>query len=396
MDKNLIQTIVEKYSFSEKQIKSVLELLEDNNTVPFIARYRKEATGGLDEVEIKQIDDEYRYMENLQKRKDEVIHSIEQQGMLTEDLKKDIIKQTKLQRVEDLYRPYKQKKKTRATEAKRKGLEPLAKWLLQKNLDKNVDEKAQEFINEEVSTVEDAIKGAQDIIAEQVSDDPKYRSRLLKDVYHQGQIVSAKKKKAEDEKEIFSMYYDYSEPVKRVANHRILAMNRGEKEKVLNVKIEFDTSRIKKDIERQLIQVNNEANPYIAEAIEDSLKRLIMPSIEREVRGDLTQKAETHAIDVFSENLRNLLLQPPMKGKQILGVDPAFRTGCKLAVINPFGTFIAKSVIYPHPPKSKIEASEKELVNMIKDYQIELLAIGNGTASRETEQFVANVIKNIN
>lgn len=195
MDKNLIQTIVEKYSFSEKQIKSVLELLEDNNTVPFIARYRKEATGGLDEVEIKQIDDEYRYMENLQKRKDEVIHSIEQQGMLTEDLKKDIIKQTKLQRVEDLYRPYKQKKKTRATEAKRKGLEPLAKWLLQKNLDKNVDEKAQEFINEEVSTVEDAIKGAQDIIAEQVSDDPKYRSRLLKDVYHQCQIVSAKKKK---------------------------------------------------------------------------------------------------------------------------------------------------------------------------------------------------------
>ncbi|WP_287176210.1 Tex-like N-terminal domain-containing protein, partial [Staphylococcus sp.] len=260
MDKNLIQTIVEKYSFSEKQIKSVLELLEDNNTVPFIARYRKEATGGLDEVEIKQIDDEYRYMENLQKRKDEVIHSIEQQGMLTEDLKKDIIKQTKLQRVEDLYRPYKQKKKTRATEAKRKGLEPLAKWLLQKNLDKNVDEKAQEFINEEVSTVEDAIKGAQDIIAEQVSDDPKYRSRLLKDIYHQGQIVSAKKKKAEDEKEIFSMYYDYSEPVKRVANHRILAMNRGEKEKVLNVKIEFDTSRIKKDIERQLIQVNNEAS----------------------------------------------------------------------------------------------------------------------------------------
>lgn len=275
-------------------------------------------------------------------------------------------------------------------------MEPLAKWLLQKNLDKNVDEKAQEFINEEVSTIEDAIKGAQDIIAEQVSDDPKYRSRLLKDVYHQGQIVSAKKKKAEDEKEIFSMYYDYSEPVKRVANHRILAMNRGEKEKVLNVKIEFETSRIKKDIERQLIQVNNEASPYIAEAIEDSLKRLIMPSIEREVRGDLTQKAETHAIYVFSENLRNLLLQPPMKGKQILSVDPAFRTGCKLAVINPFGTFIAKSVIYPHPPKSKIEASEKELVNMIKDYQIELLAIGNGTASRETEQFVANVIKNIN
>lgn len=393
MDKNLIQTIVEKYNFSEKQIKSVLELLEDNNTVPFIARYRKEATGGLDEVEIKQIDDEYRYMENLQKRKEEVIHSIEQQGMLTDELKSDILKQTKLQRVEDLYRPYKQKKKTRATEAKRKGLEPLAQWLIQGKLDKKIEDKAEEFLNEEISNIEEALGGAQDIIAEHISDNPKYRSRILKDVYHQGQITTSKKKNAEDEKEIFAMYYDYSEPVKRVANHRILAMNRGEKEKALSVKIEFDTTRIKKDIERQVIKANNEGAIYIEAAIKDSLKRLIMPSIEREIRGDLTQKAETHAIDVFSENLRNLLLQPPMKGKQILGVDPAFRTGCKLAVINPFGTFIAKSVIYPHPPKSKTEAAEKELVNMIKDYQIELLAIGNGTASRETEQFVANVIK---
>lgn len=393
MDKNLIQTIVEKYNFSEKQIKSVLELLEDNNTVPFIARYRKEATGGLDEVEIKQIDDEYRYMENLQKRKEEVIHSIEQQGMLTDELKSDILKQTKLQRVEDLYRPYKQKKKTRATEAKRKGLEPLAQWLVQGKLDKKIEDKAEEFLNEEISNIEEALEGAQDIIAEHISDNPKYRSRILKEVYHQGQITTSKKKNAEDEKEIFAMYYDYSEPVKRVANHRILAMNRGEKEKVLSVKIEFDTTRIQKDIERQVIKANNEGAIYIEAAIKDSLKRLIMPSIEREIRGDLTQKAETHAIDVFSENLRNLLLQPPMKGKQILGVDPAFRTGCKLAVINPFGTFIAKSVIYPHPPKSKTEAAEKELVNMIKDYQIELLAIGNGTASRETEQFVANVIK---
>ncbi|MBL7574147.1 RNA-binding transcriptional accessory protein [Staphylococcus saccharolyticus] len=394
MDNTLIQTIVDKYQFSVKQIKSVLELLENNNTVPFIARYRKEATGGLDEVEIKQIDDEYRYMENLQKRKEEVIHSIKQQGLLTDELKMDIFKQTKLQRVEDLYRPFKQKEKTRATEAKRKGLEPLAQWFLQPKLNMRVEEKAKTFLNEEVTTINDVIKGAEDIIAEQISDNPKYRSRILKDMYCQGQIVSSKKKKAEDEKEIYSMYYDYSEPIRRVANHRILAMNRGEKEKVLSVKIEFDTTCVQQDIEKYEIKTKNEASEYIKEAITDSLKRLIMPSIEREIRGDLTDKAETHAIEVFSENLRNLLLQSPMKGKRILGVDPAFRTGCKLAVINPFGTFIAKSVIYPHPPKAKTIEAEKELVNLIRDYNIQLLAIGNGTASRETEQFVATVIKN--
>ncbi|MEK4309157.1 Tex family protein [Staphylococcus sp. FSL M8-0207] len=393
MDNSLIETIVSKYQFSEKQIKAVLKLLKENNTVPFIARYRKEATGGLDEVEIKQINDEYNYMLNLQKRKEEVIHNIDQQGLLTSDLKQDILTQTKLQRVEDLYRPYKRKKKTRATEAKRKGLEDLADWFSQSKLDTKIEDKAQLFLNDEVTTIEDAIEGAKDIIAERISDNPQYRSKILKDVFNQGLIVSSKKKKAEDEKQTFSMYYDYKEPIKRIANHRVLAMNRGEKEKVLSIKIDFDTTRIQREIANVEIKTQNEATPFIKEAIQDSLKRLILPSIEREIRGDLTQNAESHAIDVFSENLRNLLLQPPMKGKQILGVDPAFRTGCKLAVVNPFGTFIAKGVIYPHPPISKVEAAEKELVKMISDYNIELLAIGNGTASRETEQFVAQVIK---
>lgn len=387
--------IVSKYQFSEKQVKSVLELLEENNTVPFIARYRKEATGGLDEVQIKQISDEYQYVANLQKRKDEVIHNIEQQGLLTNELKEAILKQTKLQCVEDLYRPFKQKKKTRATEAKRKGLESLAQWISD-GQQGELSKKAEAYINDEVATVDEAIQGALDIIAEHVSDNPKYRSRILKDIYRQGNIVTAKKKKADDEKETFAMYYDYVEPIKNVANHRVLAMNRGEKEKVLSVKVEFDTQQIASAIEKNEVKSNNPHGDYIKLAIEDSLKRLIMPSIEREIRADLTEKAEQHAIEVFSENLKHLLLQPPMKGKQILGVDPAFRTGCKLAVINPYGTFIDKSVIYPHPPKSKVEASEKEIVRMIKENNIELIAIGNGTASRETEQFVADVIKKYN
>ncbi|MBF2757824.1 MULTISPECIES: Tex family protein [unclassified Staphylococcus] len=395
MNKNLIDEITTKYQFSEKQVKSLLSLLEDNNTVPFIARYRKEATGGLDEVQIKQISDEYQYVANLQKRKEEVIHNIEQQGLLTNELREDILKQTKLQRVEDLYRPFKQKKKTRATEAKRKGLESLAKWIYD-GQQGDLKQKAESFITDEVTNIDEAIQGALDIIAEHVSDNPKYRSRILKELYRQGSIVTTKKKKAEDEKEIFAMYYDYVEPIRHVANHRVLAMNRGEKEKILSIKIEFDTKQVASSIEKSEIKHQNPHRDYIKLAIEDSLKRLIMPSIEREIRADLTSKAEQHAIEVFSENLKHLLLQPPMKGKQILGVDPAFRTGCKLAVINPFGTFIDKSVIYPHPPKSKIEASEKEIVRMIKENHVELIAIGNGTASRETEQFVANVIKKYN
>lgn len=393
MDSNLIQSIKEKYKFSSKQINAVLTLLEEKNTVPFIARYRKEQTGGLDEVEIKQINDEYQYMVNLQKRKEEVIHNIEEQGLLTTELKNDILKQTKLQRVEDLYRPYKQKKKTRATEAKRKGLEPFAKWLKNPSLDMTIEDKATQFFNEEIENIEQAIQGAQDIIAEKVSDEPKYRTKILKDTFQHGKIVTQKKKNAEDDQEIFSMYYDYSEPIKKIANHRTLAINRGEKEKILTVKIDMDIQGVENFIRKHEMIHHHEGSTIIENAISDSLKRLIMPSIEREIRGDLTEKAEKHAIDVFSENLRNLLLQPPMKGKQILGVDPAFRTGCKLAVINPFGTFIAKGVIYPHPPVNKKEDAEKTFVQFVNNYDVDLIAIGNGTASRETEQFVASMIQ---
>ncbi|WP_390485436.1 Tex family protein [Staphylococcus pseudintermedius] len=374
-------------------MEAVLKLLEEKNTVPFIARYRKEVTGGLDEVEIKQIADEYHYMEQLQKRKDEVIHSIEQQGLLTDELRRDIQQQTKLQRVEDLYRPYKQKKKTRATEAKRKGIEPLAEWIYRQKLDADLGEKAQTFLTDEVTSVEEAIQGAQDIIAEKIADHPQYRKQILKLTQKEGLMTALKKKKAEDEKAVFEMYYDYQEPLRQVANHRILAMNRGENEKILQVKIEMDKAILAQNIKKQEVKGHNELSTIVGEAIDDAMKRLIFPSIEREIRTDLTERAEAQAITLFSENLKNLLLQPPLKGKQILGVDPAFRTGCKLAVINPYGTFIEKSVMYPHPPVSKVAEAEKVFLKMVKDFDINLIAIGNGTASRETEQFVARMIQ---
>ncbi|EJD8499538.1 RNA-binding transcriptional accessory protein [Staphylococcus pseudintermedius] len=393
MTNHFVQAIHNQYQYPVKHIEAVLKLLEEKNTVPFIARYRKEVTGGLDEVEIKQIADEYHYMEQLQKRKDEVIHSIEQQGLLTDELRRDIQQQTKLQRVEDLYRPYKQKKKTRATEAKRKGIEPLAEWIYRQKLDADLGEKAQTFLTDEVTSVEEAIQGAQDIIAEKIADHPQYRKQILKLTQKEGLMTALKKKKAEDEKAVFEMYYDYQEPLRQVANHRILAMNRGENEKILQVKIEMDKAILAQNIKKQEVKGHNELSTIVGEAIDDAMKRLIFPSIEREIRTDLTERAEAQAITLFSENLKNLLLQPPLKGKQILGVDPAFRTGCKLAVINPYGTFIEKSVIYPHPPVSKVAEAEKVFLKMVKDFDINLIAIGNGTASRETEQFVARMIQ---
>ncbi|EHT8104009.1 RNA-binding transcriptional accessory protein [Staphylococcus pseudintermedius] len=393
MTNHFVQAIHNQYQYPVKHIEAVLKLLEEKNTVPFIARYRKEVTGGLDEVEIKQIADEYHYMEQLQKRKDEVIHSIEQQGLLTDELRRDIQQQTKLQRVEDLYRPYKQKKKTRATEAKRKGIEPLAEWIYRQKLDADLGEKAQTFLTDEVTSVEEAIQGAQDIIAEKIADHPQYRKQILKLTQKEGLMTALKKKKAEDEKAVFEMYYDYQEPLRQVANHRILAMNRGENEKILQVKIEMDKAILAQNIKKQEVKGHNELSTIVGEAIDDAMKRLIFPSIEREIRTDLTERAEAQAITLFSENLKNLLLQPPLKGKQILGVDPAFRTGCKLAVINPYGTFIEKSVMYPHPPVSKVAEAEKVFLKMVKDFDINLIAIGNGTASREMEQFVARMIQ---
>ncbi|WP_423226966.1 Tex family protein [Mammaliicoccus sciuri] len=378
---------------TEKQNKTEIELLEDKNTVPFIARYRKELTGGLDEVEIKQIENEYTYALNLHNRKEEVIRLIDEQGLLTEDLKNDILKQTKLQRIEDLYRPFKKKKKTRATEAKRKGLEPLAKWILEGTSNIDLVEEASKYITEEVTSHEAAIKGAQDIIAEMISDEPKYRKYILNSVERQGKLVTEKKKKAEDEKNIFEMYYTYEEPIKKIVPHRVLAINRGESEGILKVGFEIDTASLESYLTTQFVKKEHKHIEVIKEAIQDSLKRLILPSIEREIRSELTQKAEEHAIEIFSENLKNLLLQAPLKGKKILGLDPAYRTGCKLAVINEYGSFVDKNVIYPHPPVSKTDQAEKIFVDMIKKHNIELVAIGNGTASRESEQFVAEMIK---
>lgn len=393
MNQELIEIIKKNHPFTEKQIKTVLELLEDKNTVPFIARYRKELTGGLDEVEIKQIENEYTYALNLHNRKEEVIRLIDEQGLLTEDLKNDILKQTKLQRIEDLYRPFKKKKKTRATEAKRKGLEPLAKWILEGTSNIDLVEEASKYITEEVTSHEAAIKGAQDIIAEMISDEPKYRKYILNTVERQGKLVTEKKKKAEDEKNIFEMYYTYEEPIKKIVPHRVLAINRGESEGILKVGFEIDTASLESYLITQFVKKEHKHIEVIKEAIQDSLKRLILPSIEREIRSELTQKAEEHAIEIFSENLKNLLLQAPLKGKKILGLDPAYRTGCKLAVINEYGSFVDKNVIYPHPPVSKTDQAEKIFVDMIKKHNIELVAIGNGTASRESEQFVAEMIK---
>lgn len=393
MNQELIDIIKNNHPFTENQIKTVLELLEDKNTVPFIARYRKELTGGLDEVEIKLIENEYTYAVNLHKRKEEVIRLIDEQGLLTEDLKSDILKQTKLQRIEDLYRPFKKKKKTRATEAKRKGLEPLAKWIIEGNSEEPLTNEASHYLTEEIETIEDAIKGAQDIIAEIVSDEPKYRKYILNNIERQGKLVTEKKKKAEDEKNVFEMYYDYEEPLKKIVPHRVLAINRGEAEGILKVSFEIDNDTMKKYLVTQYIKENHKHVGIITEAIEDSLKRLILPSIEREIRSELTQKAEEHAIEIFSENLKNLLLQAPLKGKKILGLDPAYRTGCKLAVINEYGSFVDKNVIYPHPPVSKTDQAEKIFIDLINKHNIELVAIGNGTASRESEQFVAEMIK---
>lgn len=392
MEQHILDLIIEQLPFKKQQIQSVLNLLEEKNTVPFIARYRKEVTGGLDEVEIKEIEEAYNYMASLQKRKVEVIRAIDSQGLLTPELENDILAQVKLQRVEDLYRPFKQKKKTRATEAKRKGLEPLAQQLLTfENI--TLETVAESYLNEEVTTIEEAINGAKDIIAEIVADEPKYRAYILKFVQDTGAIVSTKKKKAEDDKGIFEMYYDYSERVKSIVPHRVLALNRGENADVLKISFDVDMNRLEQYLMRQFVKGHPNTTPIFESIMQDSLKRLILPSIEREIRNELTAKAETQAIDIFSVNLKNLLLQAPLKGKVILGLDPAYRTGCKLAVINEYGTFMEKGVIYPHPPVSKTKEAEEKLLKMIKEYHVELIAIGNGTASRESEQFVASMIK---
>ncbi|KAB7663468.1 RNA-binding transcriptional accessory protein [Bacillus sp. B1-b2] len=388
--------IAKEQSVTAKQVKSVISLLDDGNTVPFIARYRKEQTGALDEVQIKDIMDRYQYIQNLNQRKEEVIRLIEEQGKLTAELQANVMKSNKLQEVEDLYRPYKQKRRTKATVAKEKGLEPFADWLLTFSNDITVEEEAKKYLSEEkeVLTVEEVITGAQDILAERISDDAESRKWIRTKTTSTGKIRTTAKSEEKDEKNIYEMYYEYEEPISKIVPHRTLAMNRGEKDEVLKVSMEAPVDYITEYLENKWI-LNKEAAsaPVIKVAIEDGYKRLIQPSIEREIRNELTEKAEGQAIHIFSENLRNLLLQPPLKGRMVLGVDPAYRTGCKLAVVDETGKVLEIGVIYPHPPVNKTKEAEAKFQDILNRHKIEMVAIGNGTASRETEQFVADMLK---
>lgn len=399
----ITKNLAAKLKINEKYITNVLNLLEEGNTIAFIARYRKELTNSLDEVAIKLIQDEFNYLKSLEERKEEVIRLISEKGLLTDDLKADILKQDKLQRVEDLYRPFKEKKRTKATIAKEKGLENLAKYILK--LPKSLSElnkEARKYINneKEVNNEEEAIRFALDIIAENISDNAKYREYVLENTKKFGQITSSLKKGGEekDENSTYKNYYEYGERVSKIASHRILALNRAEKEGIIRVGIDNDKDRLCQYILRGITRNRDtEIAKILFECIEDSMKRLIYPSIEREIRSDLTKKAEEDSVVIFSENLKQLLMQSPLKNKKVLGIDPAFRTGCKMAVVDEYGNFIDKMVIYPHKPASieKQEKSKKDLIKFITKHNINLIAIGNGTASRETEKFVVENLKEV-
>ncbi|KLL01165.1 hypothetical protein XJ18_01915 [Bacillus pumilus] len=393
----LLKQIATELKLSTKQIESVIKLLEDGNTVPFIARYRKEQTGSLDEVQIQTISERYTYIQNVTNRKEEVIRLIAEQDKLTDELKQKIEQAHKLQEVEDLYRPFKQKRKTKANVAKAKGLEPLAEYLLTLPSDQ-IEKKAAAFISEEkeVANVEEALEGAQHIIAEQLADDPDMRKWIRSETYQKGSLDTSGKDVESDEKNVYEMYYDYQEPIKKIVPHRVLAVNRGEKEGILKAAIEPPAENIRFYLDKQVLKgKQTTARPFIEAAIDDAYKRLIQPSIEREIRKELTEKAEEQAIHIFAENLRKLLLQPPMKGKRVLGVDPAFRTGCKLAVVDDTGKVHHIGVIYPHPPVQKKAEAKQKVKEIIQSSNIEVIAIGNGTASRETEQFIADLIQEL-
>ena len=396
MNEQIIEEISNTSNIKISSIQNVLKLLEEGNTIPFIARYRKEVTGNLNEEQIREISEVYEYQVSLQKRKEDVIRLIDEKGMLTEELKNNILTCQKLVEVEDLYRPYKEKKKTKATEAIKNGLEPLAKIIMSFPEKIDFNEVAQKYLNENVKTIEEALQGSKYIIAEWISDNASYRKWIRNNMYHKGIIISKIKKNGEinDQTKIYEMYYDYKEQVKYIKPHRILALNRGEKEGILSVSINIDNDEIISFLQRKLIK-NEESpsTPLVIEAIKDSLKRLILPSVEREVRAELTEKGENSAIQNFSNNLENLLLTPPFKDKTVLGFDPAFRTGCKLAVIDKTGQKLEIAVIYPHEPHNKYEESKKIITNLVNKYNIDIIAIGNGTASRESEQFIARVIK---
>ena len=396
MNQEIIKEIAGELSVKGSQVESVLKLLEEGNTVPFIARYRKEATGALNEEQIRKVSEVYEYQVNLLKRKEDVIRLIEEKGLLTDELKNDIMKCNKLVEVEDLYRPFKEKKKTKATEAIKNGLEPLAKIIMSFPLNIDINQVASNYINDKVGSESEAIEGAKYIIAEWISDNASYRKYLRFNMMNYGSIVSKIKKKAIDdnldEKKIYEMYYDRSEKIKYVKPHRILAMNRGEDENILGISIAVDTDYILSWFDKKIIK--NEKSPVVGlvkEAIRDSYKRLIEPSVEREVRAELKEKAEEGAISLFGQNLEKLLLTPPMNDKIVLGFDPAFRTGCKLAVIDATSKILDISKIYPHEPHNKWDEAKKIIKDLIKKYNVDIIAVGNGTASRESEKLVAEV-----
>ncbi|TCP23834.1 uncharacterized protein EV207_12857 [Scopulibacillus darangshiensis] len=396
-DGSTLQQIANELQLQIKKVENVIKLLEDDNTIPFIARYRKELTGGLDEVQINAINDSWQYAVQLGKRKEEVLRLIEEQGKLTDDLRKSIEKSVKLQEVEDLYRPYKQKRRTRATVAKEKGLEPLADWLLTLPSEP-VEPEAEKYLSEEheLLQIEDVIKGAGDIVAEKVSDDPEVRKWIRSRTYKGGSLKITGKEKEKDEKKIYEMYYEYEEMIGNIVPHRVLAINRGEKEGILRVNVKAPADDINRWLDSYTMRgKTTAARGILTEAVEDAYKRLIAPSVEREIRQSLTEKAGDQAIHIFSENLKHLLLQPPIKEKVVLGVDPAYRTGCKLAVVDETGKVLDISVIYPTPPKSETAKSKAHVLGLIDKYHIEMIAIGNGTASRETETFIADVIKEV-
>ena len=391
---NINDILKKEFNLRDEQINNTIKLIDEGNTIPFIARYRKEMTGEMSDVTLRAFYDKLIYLRNLQNRKDDVIRIIEEQGKLTSEIKVSIEKANTLQEVEDIYAPYKQKKRTRATIAKERGLEQLALDILNKNIS-NIDEEAYKYINPEkdVNSVEDAIKGANDIIAEIVSDDAKIRKYIRELALREGVIVT---KNSNEEKSVYDMYYDYSESVRTIAPHRVLAINRGEKEDFLKVKVEINNEKVINYIINEYVNDKNLKNKeVIVSAIEDSYKRLIFPSIEREIRNTLTENAQERAISVFGKNVKSLLLQAPVKDKVVMGFDPAFRTGCKIAVVDKNGKLLDTTTVYPTEPQNKVEESKKELKALIEKYNIDIIAIGNGTASRESEKFVSDMIKEI-
>ena len=400
----IVKTIAVELNIKESQVANTIKLIDEGNTIPFIARYRKEVTGGLSDETLRELGERLTYLRNLEQRKEEVIKSIDEQGKLTDEILKAVAISKTLAEVEDIYRPYKQKKKTRATVAKAKGLEPLAEIIIAQKEEKDINEIAKEYINIDklsdedkknkdkvVATAEDAIQGALYIIAESISDDPKYRKEIKRLLIREGLIVTKAAK--EDEKSNYEMYYEYQEAIKYIPSHRILAINRGEKEDFLKVKLQKPEEKILEYIEKDVIKKETQFTDMLKRTIEDSFKRLIEPSIDREIRADLTEKAEEKAIKVFGQNSKQLLLGAPIKGKTVMGFDPAYRTGCKIAVIDETGKVLDYTTVYPTEPQNDVENAKKELLKLIEKDKIDMIAIGNGTASRESEMFVSDLIK---